>query len=86
MFSQSNHKSLVITGNLMQWNIKITRIKWSLAKNPDSWWHRHTSLKLFLAAAHGSKNNRNVKIRFISGIINRHGIRAHKGNVLLAAC
>ena len=33
--------------------------KWLLARNPDrSWWHRHTSLKLFLTAIHGSMDNR----------------------------
>ena len=36
-----------------------TRGKWPFSRNPNrSWWHRHTSLKLFLAAAHGPMDNR----------------------------
>jgi hypothetical protein len=34
-------------------------VKWPLARNPDrSWWHRHTSPKVFLTAAHGLMENR----------------------------
>ena len=37
--------------------------KWPLARNPDrSWWHRHTSLKLFLAAAYDSMNPSDMSV------------------------
>ena len=36
-----------------------TREKWPLAKNSDgSWWHNHTSINIFLAALHGSLDDR----------------------------
>ena len=48
-----------------------TRGKWPLVRNPGrSWWHRHKSfIPFFLAAAHGSMDNRHVKFpsRWLSG-------------------
>ena len=41
--------------------ISDTRGKWTLARNPDRiWWHCHTSLKLFLAAALCTMDNRSI--------------------------
>ena len=48
-----------------------TRGKWSLARNPDrSWWHRHTSLKLFCSSPglHGQEVNGSWLVQVVPSV------------------
>ena len=63
---------ILIISNRGDWRKTLGKVP--LAWNPDrSWWHRHTSLKLSLAAAHGSMDKR----YFLMQRERKLGLRTH---------